>query len=95
MWQVPPVIKFLKGKFILEKATCGMQARHFSPVCTCGPLLCPDLSVMELHPAGQIVLQFTTGRDEYESETVVSLSPVLSQTVTNHRLKKMDQEPFL
>lgn len=72
-----------------------MQARHFSPVCTCGPLLCPDLSVMELHPAGQIVLQFTTGRDEYESETVVSLSPVLSQTVTNHRLKKMDQEPFL
>lgn len=56
---------------------------------------CSDLPLVEAHPAGQIVLQFTTGRAEQESEPVTSLSAVLPQALTNHHLNKMDQEPVL
>lgn len=39
--------------------------------------LCPNLHVVEIHPAGQIVLKFTTGRDEHKSELVPCPSLVL------------------
>lgn len=74
------------------------QAIYLLYACMTGcvhQFLCPDLSVLELHPTGQIALQFTTGGDEHESRTVTSLSPVQPQTVTNHTLKEVDQESFL
>lgn len=33
IWQVPTIIKFLKGKFMLVKRKCGMWASNLSPLC--------------------------------------------------------------
>lgn len=49
---------------------------------------CPNLQVVEIHPAIQIVIQFTTGRDEHKSEPVPSPSPVLPQSLTKYWFSK-------
>lgn len=45
---------------------------------------CPNLHVLEIHSAVQILLQFTTGRDEHKSEPVPCPSPVLLQSLTKY-----------
>lgn len=83
-------------KFALENKKM-FHEREKSATFTCmwqpeDHFLCPALPVVEAHPAGQRVLQFTAGREEHQSEPVTSLSPVLPQTLTNHWLNRVDQE---
>lgn len=85
---------------MLEKRKCGMWASNLSPLwmhdSLCTSVFVPwSISFGTTFNRPKSNLQFATGRDEHESETVTSLSPVLPQIVTNHTLKEMDQESFL
>lgn len=82
---------FLQRPYYITKSTSQLQAGNLHFVCMWWPqnnFLCPNLQVLEIHPAGQIVLQFTTGRDEHKSEPVPSPSAVLPQSLTKDWLNK-------
>lgn len=81
----------LQRPYYITKSTPQLQAGNLHFFCMWRPqnnFLCSNLQVVEIHPAGQIVLQFTTGRDQHKSEPLLSPPAVLPQSPTKYWLNK-------